>query len=81
MGRLLVENNKSNFIAVIPAQASRDEKHAVKELCNAFYRATGVELPCVLDNSEKAQEYENTIQVGQTQKLSQANIDLSKSVE
>ena len=77
MGRLLVENNKSNFIAVIPVNASRDEKHAAKELCNAFYRATGIELPCVFEDDKKAHEFKNTIQIGQTQKLAQAKIDLT----
>ena len=77
MGRLLVENNKSNFIAVIPVNASRDEYYAVKELCNAFYRATGTELSYALEDSDKVCEFKNTIQVGKTQKLEKSGIDLS----
>ena len=69
----LVENQKSNYIIVIPTEASPYEHRAAEVLQKYFKDRSDVELE-IIDDNEPATEYE--ILVGNNKRFNQLNIGI-----
>lgn len=73
----LVENRTSDYVLLLPAEATPTEKICAAEINLFFSEATGVILPIVNEGTTEAASAQQFISIGETQKASAQSVNVN----
>ncbi len=75
----LIENGKSDYRIVVPAEATSHERLAAQELSTLMYEATGIRLPTITDEGLTFTDDSRYLSVGDTALFTQAGVEMDIS--